>query len=560
MGALRHILCCLCLKRFFTQVLLDRKGKYDRIKQEAGRNLETDSQLKGTCKMKTRYAGVLLPITALPSPYGVGTFGVKAREFIDFLVSAGQSIWQVLPLVPTGYGDSPYSSICATAGNCYLIDIDSLVEQGLLTRQEAENHSCEVPLWDGTTDRVNYEALFHKRIPMLKKAFARFDKNTPDFQAFLAAGEYTDFAIFMALKEAQNWRTLSDWDEAYRTRDAAAMAQFRVENQEAILFWQFTQYEFFRQWQMLKEYANEQGIQIMGDMPLYVSGDSVEVWAYPTLFLLDSEGKPAEVAGVPPDYFAEDGQLWGNPLYNWEIMKADGYTWWTNRLKKALKMYDLVRIDHFRGFDRFYAVPAGSENARNGRWCDGPKEALFEDKKDWHIVAEDLGVLDEGVYRLMENTGYPGMKVLEFAFDGDPKHQYKPSNCGENCVIYTGTHDNATLMEYLSDLPQEQQELVYADIASECEKWDVEISVSSDTFDDIDTLHRVRKALIQIAYLSKAKYVIIPLQDILGTGGESRLNCPGTLGTHNWSWRYPQEMLTAALAEEIRQMTLAGNR
>ena len=288
--------------------------------------------------MKTRYAGVLLPITALPSPYGVGTFGKEAREFIDYLVNAGQSIWQVLPLVPTGYGDSPYSSICATAGNCYLIDIDSLVEQGLLTNQEAESYCCAVPLWDGTSDRVNYEALFHRRIPLLRKAFARFDKNTPAFQAFLAVREHTDFATFMALKETQNWRSLSDWDDVYRTRDAVAMAQFRAENQEAILFWQFTQYEFFRQWQMIKKYANEQGIQIMGDMPLYISDDSVEVWAHPELFLLDSDGKPAEVAGVPPDYFAEDGQLWGNPLYNWEKMKADGYTWWTNRLKKALKM------------------------------------------------------------------------------------------------------------------------------------------------------------------------------------------------------------------------------
>ena len=345
--------------------------------------------------MKARYAGVLLPVTALPSPYGVGTFGTKAKEFVDFLSCAGQKLWQVLPLVPTGYGDSPYSSSCATAGSPYLIDIDTLIEQGLLTKAEAEEYTCDVPLWDGTAGRVNYEALFYRRIPLLKLAFARFDREKPDFQAFLAAGEYADFAVFMALKEMHNWQALSAWPDCYRTREESAMERFCAENSDTILFWQFTQYVFFCQWRELKAYANAKGIQIMGDMPLYVSDDSVEVWAHPELFLLDSEGKPSEVAGVPPDYFSEDGQLWGNPLYNWEIMKEDGYAWWTNRLKKALDMYDVVRIDHFRGFDRFYAVPAGSKNARIGRWYDGPKEALFEDKMDWNIVAEDLGLLDE---------------------------------------------------------------------------------------------------------------------------------------------------------------------
>lgn len=510
--------------------------------------------------MNTRYAGVLLPVTALPSPYGVGTLGVQAKKFIDFLVKAGQSIWQVLPLVPTGYGDSPYSSSCAIAGSPYLIDIDLLIEQGLLTEEEAREYCCDLPTEDGTAGRVNYGALFYRRIPLLKQAFARFDKNAPAFQAFLATGEYSDFAVFMALKEKHNWQALSAWDDAYRTREEAAMKQFLAENEETILFWQFTQFEFFRQWQILKDYANAHGVEIMGDMPLYVSEDSVEVWAHPELFLLDGDGKPTEVAGVPPDYFSEEGQLWGNPLYNWPKMKEDGYAWWTARLQKALSMYDIVRIDHFRGFDRFYAIPAGSTNAKIGRWYDGPKEALFEDKKDWRIVAEDLGVLDEGVYRLMRNTGYPRMKILEFAFDGNPDHEFKPSNYEENSVVYTGTHDNATFMEYLEGMTPEQLEIFCTDLAGECEKWGVEFTYDPKAPANDAMLHRARKALIQVAYISRAKYVIFPLQDLLGTGAESRMNHPGTLGVWNWSWRFTEDILSDAFAAEIATAVHAGKR
>ena len=510
--------------------------------------------------MKERYAGVLLPVTALPSPYGVGSLGQKAKEFVDFLVKAGQSLWQVLPLVPTGYGDSPYSSSCATAGSPYLIDIDILISQGLLTEEEAEEYTCDVPMWDGTTGRVNYEALFYKRIPLLKLAFRRFDKSTPAFQAFLKAGEYEEFAVFMALKEAHNWKALSSWENGCRTRNAEAMRKFLSENEDTVLFWQFTQYEFFRQWQELKDYANSRGVQIMGDMPLYVSDDSAEVWAHPELFLLDTEGKPAEVAGVPPDYFSEDGQLWGNPLYDWERMAEDGYAWWTNRLKKALSMYDIVRIDHFRGFDRFYAIPAGDTNAKNGCWHEGPKEALFADKKDWHIIAEDLGILDEGVYRLMENVGYPRMKVLEFAFGGDPEHPYKPSNYDENCIVYTGTHDNATFIEHLEDLEPDAREAFYTDLAAECEKWDMAFCFDAEELADPALMHRARKAAIQIAYLSCAKYAVIPLQDLLGTGADTRINCPGVLCTQNWSWRCREDMLSDAFAEEICKTVCACKR
>lgn len=510
--------------------------------------------------MELRYAGVLLPVTALPAPYGVGSFGVHAKAFVDFLAKAGQRLWQVLPLVPTGYGDSPYSSSCATAGSPYLIDIDTLIVQGLLTKEEAEEYTCEYPTWDGSPCRVSYETLFYKRVPLLKLAFTRFDKNTPAFREFVEAGEYSEFAAFMALKEAHNWQALSTWEESYRTRDEEALQKFLTENEDAVLFWQFTQYEFFRQWKELKDYANSRGVEIMGDMPLYVSDDSAEVWAHPELFLLDSEGKATEVAGVPPDYFSEDGQLWGNPLYNWERMKEDGYAWWTKRLQKALSMYDIVRIDHFRGFDRFYAVPAGSVNARKGHWCEGPKEALFEDKLDWRIVAEDLGVLDEGVYRLMRNTGYPRMKILEFAFDGNPDHEFKPSNYDENCVVYTGTHDNATFIEHLEGQTPERREIFYTDLASECEKWDVEFAFVPEEIDNTELMHKARKAVIQVAYLSCAKYVIFPLQDLLGTGADTRMNCPGILSVNNWSWRYREDVLTDSFAREIREAVVAGKR
>ena len=508
--------------------------------------------------MKKRYAGVLLPITALPSPYGVGTMGAQAKDFVEFLARAHQKVWQVLPLVPTGYGDSPYASSCAIAGSPYLIDIEALIAQGLLTKEEAEEYSCAAA--GEEIGRVNYEALFYRRIPLLKLAFSRFDRQVPAFQAFLEEGVFADFAAFMAIKEAHGWRALSTWEEKYRVRDKEALNAFLAANEDEVLFWQFTQYEFFRQWGELKSYANARGIEIMGDMPLYVSEDSVEVWAHPELFLLNGDGTPTEVAGVPPDYFSEDGQLWGNPLYNWEKMRQDGYAWWTARLQKALSMYDIVRIDHFRGFDRFYAIPTGSKNARVGCWRDGPKEALFEGKKDWKIIAEDLGILDDGVYRLMRNTGYPRMKVLEFAFDGNPEHEFKPSNYDENCVVYTGTHDNATFIEFLEDLDEDTREIFYRDLVSECKKAGVRFAYRSEQVNDPETMQRARAATVRLAYVSCAKYVILPLQDLLGTGAESRMNTPGTLSDRNWSWRCPASAMSPTLAQKISRIAKRGNR
>lgn len=496
--------------------------------------------------MNKKYVGVLLPVTALPSTYGVGTFGEEAKKFIDFLHKAKQTVWQVLPLVPTGYGDSPYASTCATAGSPYLIDVQKLIDAGLLTQSEAEEYSCE------NGDRVDYEALFYKRIPLLKIAFSRFNKEEREFVKFVQSGEYDKFSLFMAIKEKHEWRPFSEWEEDLRFAKESALCAFKEKYKNEILFWQFTQYIFFAQWKEIKSYANERGILIMGDMPLYVSDDSVEVWANPELFLLDKDRSLKEVAGVPPDYFSETGQLWGNPLYNWKVMKKDGYAWWTKRLKKALSMYDYVRIDHFRGFDRFYAIPQGMPDAKIGKWYDGPKEDLFKDKLSWNIIAEDLGLLDEGVYRLMKNTAYPGMKILEFAFDGNPEHEFKPSNFGENCVVYTGTHDNATFVEYLEDLDEEAREDFYEDLALECDKWGVEFKKHG--------IKEATEAVVQLAYNSDANFVIMPLQDLFMMGRECRINHPGTLGNWNWSWRLSRGYLTDNKAKKIAKMVVKSGK
>ncbi len=496
--------------------------------------------------MSERYLGVLLPVTALPSKYGVGTLGKEAKEFIDFLVNSRQNLWQVLPLVPTGYGNSPYASTCATAGSPYLIDVQQLVDDNLISQEEAEEYSCE------NGERVDFELLFNKRIPLLKLAYKRFNKQNEEFLAFVNKGEYGEFALFMAIKENNGWLPFSSWEEGLRLRNEEALKGFKEDNADEILFWQFTQYLFFNQWKEIKKYANERGVLIMGDMPLYVSEDSVEVWANPELFMLDENGRLKEVAGVPPDYFSETGQLWGNPLYNWEVMKKDGYKWWTNRLKKALSMYDYVRIDHFRGFDRFYAIPAGMTDARVGKWCDGPKEALFEDKLNWNIVAEDLGILDDGVYRLMANTGYPGMKILQFAFDGNPNHPYKPSNYSENCVVYTGTHDNATFVEYVEGLSREARELFFKDVKGELEKFGITLTRNCKL--------QVTKALTELAYRSKAKFAIIPLQDLLLLGGEARINNPGTMGEWNWTWRLKENQLKKSTSLTIAKLVKKAGR
>ncbi|MGN1234970.1 MAG: 4-alpha-glucanotransferase, partial [Christensenellaceae bacterium] len=357
---------------------------------------------------QTRIAGILMPISSLPSAEGIGTFGKGAYEFVDFLKRSGMALWQVLPLVPTGYGDSPYQSCCADAMNAYFIDMEMLAEQGLLTKEEIASA-------EGTYDerRVDYGMLFHAKNALLKRAFSAFDRNDEGFLAYLAKGEAYDYALFMTLKKKFGQKCWVEWESPYRKYDETVLADFAKVHEDEMLFWQFTQYIASKQWFALKEYANRNGVRIMGDIPLYVAYDSVEMWKYgEKLFQVDADGNPSSVAGVPPDAFSKDGQLWGNPLYDWEKMKKDGYAWWNQRIYRTLELFDMVRIDHFRGFDRYFAVPAKEKTAKNGVWMDGPKDALFRDKKGYAIVAEDLGIIDEGVVSLLKKTGYPGMKVL----------------------------------------------------------------------------------------------------------------------------------------------------
>ena len=401
---------------------------------------------------KKRRSGVLLPIFSLPGEYGIGTLGKEAYEFVSYLAEAGMKVWQILPLLPTGYGDSPYQSVCSYALNYYFIDPETLRNDGLLSAEDLETARkngdfeplCGSLLCGG--ERIDYERLFYRRVPLLKKAFSRLphapEQIANGFASFLQKGEYYDFALFMALKEKFGYLPFSKWGE-YAVYSEEKAAAFAKENEEEIRFWQFTQYEFLREWNALHAFAHEKGIEIFGDMPIYVSGDSVEMWKYgKLLFETDENGLQTQKAGVPPDAFSADGQLWGNPVYRWEDMKKDGYSWWKDRIGKAFDLYDIVRIDHFRAFDRYYSIDAAATSAREGRWLDGPKEALFDGMHSLEIVAEDLGLIDDGVLRLMKHVGYPGMRVLEFAFDGNAENTNKPSNSPVNSVTYTGTHDN----------------------------------------------------------------------------------------------------------------------
>ena len=496
--------------------------------------------------MDTRKRGILMPVSSLPSAEGIGTLGAGAFSFIDFLKSSGMTVWQVLPLNPTNYGDSPYQSCCANALNYYFIDVELLREEGLLTGEEIQAADlCP------DAGRVDYGVQFTRKVALLRKAFARFDRSEPSFTALVESGKYSDFALFMSLKGKFGHRAWEEWEEPYRTYSDDAAQKYAAENTDDILFWQFTQHIFIKQWQALKAYAASSGIEIMGDIPLYLAYDSVEMWKYgDKLFQVDARRRPECVAGVPPDAFTDEGQLWGNPLYDWEKMKGDGYKWWSDRIDDCLNFFDILRIDHFRGFDRYYAVPYGSPDARKGEWRDGPKEELFKDKLDYKIVAEDLGVIDDGVRRLMKNVGYPGMKILEFAFDGTPDNEHKPSNFTSNCVCYTGTHDNMPLTQYIADLNEKELEVFKTDLAEECKKAGVRCDMSSCA--------AMCLTIIRLAFASCADTVIIPIWDILCLGGDARINLPATVSSLNWSRRFTAEDVGAFTASLIRSLAFNG--
>ena len=477
-------------------------------------------------KTGKRKAGVLMPVSSLPSPFGIGTLGAGAYAFVDWLESAGMKIWQVLPLLPTGYGDSPYQSFAADALNYYFIDFDLLQQDGLLEISDYEN-VC----FADDDRRVDYGRQFAYKTEILKKAYARFDKTDGAWQAFVKAGKYADYALFMSLKVHFSYAPWEDWDEPLKNRDERALKAYETEHADEIEFWQFTQYIFLKQWNALHDYARKKGVEIMGDMPIYVAYDSVETWAYrQDLFMLDEQGNAALRAGVPPDAFSDDGQFWGNPVYDWDKHAQNGYQWWCARIDYAFSLFDIVRIDHFRAFDRFYAVPATAETAREGEWLDGPKEALFAKLGKRAIVAEDLGTIDDGVRRLLKNTGYPNMKIFEFAFDGNKENEYLPAFYNENCVAYTGTHDNEPLRAFIESMDVKERKAFTDELENQCLQADV--AYIRESIDD------ECESVIRLLMSSKADTVIVPMQDVLCFGEESRLNAPSTVSGKNWTFRF----------------------
>ncbi|MBP1574226.1 MAG: 4-alpha-glucanotransferase [Oscillospiraceae bacterium] len=485
--------------------------------------------------MKKREAGVLLHISSLPSNHGIGTFGRSAYEFVDFLVEAGQTYWQVLPLGPTSYGDSPYQSFSTFAGNPYFIDLDFLVIDGFLEEKDLEGIN-----WGTEPMYVDYAHIYENRFEVLRKAYKNFMKkgDASALSAFCEKEEkwLMNYALFMALKNLHGGKCWREWEKPFYSHDEKALEKFEKENEEEIGFWKYLQYEFSRQWKNLKNYANERGIKIIGDLPIYVADDSSDVWASPELFDFDEERRPRNVAGVPPDYFSENGQLWGNPIYNWEIHKATGYKWWLERLSSCREKYDVLRIDHFRAFADYYCIPFGSETAKTGEWKDGPGMDLFsrvfEELEGYPIIAEDLGDLSPAVVEFLKESGLPGMKILEFSFGSDdPNNDCLPYNFSKNCVCYPGTHDNMPVAGWLETASESEIKF--------CKEY-INYKEGEDFCD----------AFIKTVLGTAANTAIIAMQDWLGTGKYTRMNEPSTSGG-NWQWRLLKGQADSELAERM---------
>lgn len=486
-----------------------------------------------------RASGILLHITSLPGPYGIGTMGREAYAFVDFLKKAGQRYWQILPLMPTGYGDSPYQSCSNYAGNPYLIDLRLLCEQGLLTPEEIGRYR-----WGEDASKVDFGLLYANRLAVLHLAYGRFRDWDALAMFCQEQGNWLpDFALFMALKEQAGGKPWYRWEEPLKRREPQAIWQARQALKERIKFHSFVQYLFDIQWRALRDYAHKAGVLIIGDVPIYVPYDSADVWSDPEWFLLDGELTPTVVAGCPPDCFNADGQLWGNPLYRWEKHKKDGYGWWLRRLQGAASRYDVIRIDHFRGFAGYYGIAYGAENARNGQWYPGPGLDFIETVKnnlpDTPMIAEDLGYLTEDVHTLRERSGFPGMKVLEFAFDGDRNNVYLPHRYTANTVCYTGTHDNMPLKQWLAECDEKTAAFARCYMGEEKDPvW----------------------GMIRLCMSSVSDLAIIQLQDYLALGREGRMNFPGTC-PGNWTWRADASFLKdRALAARIKALTRTYGR
>ncbi len=483
-----------------------------------------------------RKSGVLLPISAIPSSYGIGGFSKEAFSFVDHLRESGIGYWQILPLGPTGYGDSPYQSFSTFAGNPYYIDLEQLIDEGLLTKKE-----CNAADYGGNDSYVDYEKIFNTRFKLLRLAYERSGhKDTDEYKTFHSnmSAWLENYAMFMSIKDSFGGKSLAEWPDDIRRRDESALKEYGERLGDDVDFYKFLQFLFFKQWDALKLYANENGVRIIGDIPIYVAFDSADTWANPELFQLDEAHNPTAVAGCPPDAFSATGQLWGNPLYNWDYHRSTGFDWWVRRIAHCVTIYDVVRVDHFRGFDEYYSIPYGDKTAENGHWCKGPGIDLFNTVK-WRlgnasIIAEDLGFMTDSVRTLVRDTGYPSMKVLQFAFDSREPSNYLPHNYNENCVVYTGTHDNDT-----------------------CKGWFKSISRADKAF-AMEYLGggftgEVSWDLIRMAFSSVAKLAVIPMQDFLELGSEGRTNTPSTLGD-NWKWRMKKGDFTKSLEKRIHRL------
>ncbi|MBO8428207.1 MAG: 4-alpha-glucanotransferase [Firmicutes bacterium] len=470
--------------------------------------------------------GILLHISSLPSETGIGTFGKSAYDFVDFLASLNLSIWQILPLNLTSFGDSPYQSPSNYGYNYYFIDLDTLVSKGLLTKEDYSHID-----FGQNEDRVNYELLFNNRIKVLKKAFSNF-KYTDEFKNFLKEDKNaSDFALFMTMKELNNFKSWDLWEEQLNSYSEELEAQVKEKHKGLFEFYAWTQYEFLSEFFDLKKYANSKNIKIMGDIPIYLSYDSVECYKYPKMFQFDEHHKPTSVAGCPPDCFSVDGQLWGNPLYNRDYLKSTNYKWWNDRIYNALKLYDLVRIDHFRGFSAYYSIPYKDKTAKNGKWVKGPGFDLFKDKLNLPIVAEDLGYIDDDFRKLMKETNYPGMKILiQGLEDLHLDNEWRPRNYTEKYFSYTSTHDSETTLQYLNNLTNEKRKVALEVVKEEFEYFNI-------PFNKEITNEDLVYKLIELNIRSKSKASIIPMQDLLCIGKEGRMNFPSTLSTLNWSWK-----------------------
>ncbi|QXM06385.1 4-alpha-glucanotransferase [Crassaminicella indica] len=487
--------------------------------------------------MITRSSGILMHITSLPSPYGIGTFGKEAYAFIDFLVKAGQKYWQLLPLGSTGYGDSPYQSFSAFAGNPYFIDLEFLEEDGLIKKEDYSHLD-----FGSDREKVDYEKIFNEKMPVLRKAFENGkQKYNEEVKNFREENKdwIDDYALYMAVKAEFNLKPWQEWDEDIKLRKEEALEHYKEILKDEIDYWVFLQFLFFKQWIDLKQYANKKGINIIGDIPIYVAEDSADTWANSEIFLLDEEKKAIKVAGCPPDAFSEIGQLWGNPIYRWDYLEETGYKWWINRIRGSMKLYDVLRIDHFRGFESFWEVDYGEKTAVNGKWVKGPGIKLFNAIKealgDIDIIAEDLGFLTKDVVDFREATGYPGMKVLQFAFDTREESDYLPHNYDKNCVVYTGTHDNDTVCGWFENT----------------KKSDVDFAIK---YLNLNEEEGYNWGFIRGAWSSVGILAVAQLQDFLGLGSEARMNIPSTIGG-NWQWRVKKELLTDELARKIYDIT-----